>query len=224
MNLSETQKFLLARALQARQLKLESSIAFGTDWRSMIGSSDHDESPHALLEKGDECDILRSRLACLDERERTILVLRYGLEGETPLTLKEIGRRLGVTREWVRKIEVRAVRKLDTTHEDLPSAGRQRSTRSRQSTRQASEEIVGCPGRRTGRRQAQTTSDPTLISGLDPTWCAPSPGRCRGSLRWRSLKTRRGRRTIVAPAIELACVRPRSEACRNLRNDGTSAR
>jgi hypothetical protein len=29
------------------------------------------------------------------------------------LTLKEIGRRLGVTREWVRKIELRAVRKLD---------------------------------------------------------------------------------------------------------------
>jgi RNA polymerase primary sigma factor len=40
------------------------------------------------------------------------LVLRYGLEGETPLTFKEIGRRLGVTREWIRKIELRAIGKL----------------------------------------------------------------------------------------------------------------
>ena len=71
------------------------------------------QSPDALLEAGDEWDILRARIERLDARERTILVLRYGLEGESPLTLKEIGRRLGVTREWVRKIEVRAVRKLD---------------------------------------------------------------------------------------------------------------
>ena len=42
----------------------------------------------------------------LDARERAILALRYGLEGELPQTLKEIGRRLGVTREWVRKIEL----------------------------------------------------------------------------------------------------------------------
>jgi Sigma-70, region 4 len=34
------------------------------------------------------------------------------LRGEEPLTLKEIGRRLGVTREWVRRIELRALHKL----------------------------------------------------------------------------------------------------------------
>ena len=39
LGLSETQKFLVAKALQARQLKLESTIAFGTDWRNMLGSS-----------------------------------------------------------------------------------------------------------------------------------------------------------------------------------------
>ena len=70
-----------------------------------------------MLEAGDEWDILWGRIERLDARERTILVLRYGLEGESPLTLKEIGRRLGVTREWVRKIEVRAVRKLDNNDE-----------------------------------------------------------------------------------------------------------
>lgn len=42
-----------------------------------------------------------------------VVCLRFGLDGDQPLTLQEVGRRLGVTREWVRKIELRAVKKLD---------------------------------------------------------------------------------------------------------------
>ena len=71
------------------------------------------EAPDAVLEADDERQDLMRRLERLDARERAILALRFGLEGELPLTLKEVGRRLGVTREWVRKIEIRAVRKLD---------------------------------------------------------------------------------------------------------------
>ena len=48
----------------------------------------------------------------LDERERLVLSLRFGLASEPPQTFREIGRRLGVTREWVRKIELRAMSKL----------------------------------------------------------------------------------------------------------------
>ena len=66
-----------------------------------------------MIEADDERQNLLRRLDRLDARERAILALRFGLEGELPLTLKEVGRRLGVTREWVRKIEIRAVRKLD---------------------------------------------------------------------------------------------------------------
>ena len=135
LQLSETQKSLVTKALQARQLKLESSIAVGTgDWRSVSGSDDRYASPHAVLEAGDEWDILSRRMERLDTRERTVLVLRYGLEGESPLTLKEIGRRLGVTREWVRKIEIRAVRKLDTNHESALAAGLPLSARPRRTT------------------------------------------------------------------------------------------
>jgi len=68
--------------------------------------------PEAILEADDERLTLLRRMERLDARERTVLNLRYGLEGEVPRTLKEIGRHLGVTREWVRKIELRAVRKL----------------------------------------------------------------------------------------------------------------
>ena len=73
------------------------------------------------------------RLDRLDDRERAILALRFGLEGELPLTLKEVGRRLGVTREWVRKIEIRAVRKLDDSeaHEPPAAPPRGRKTKPR---------------------------------------------------------------------------------------------
>ena len=111
LGLSDSQKMLVAKAHQARQLKLEnntSSARRGSSWGTLGQYTPSD----AMLEANEEWRILLSRLAHLEPRERTILVLRYGLEGESALTLKEIGRRLGVTREWVRKIEIRAIRKL----------------------------------------------------------------------------------------------------------------
>src|SRR5579883_2932165 len=129
LRLSETQKTLVAKARQARQVKLESGIAADAGRWSPDDSIDRHEAPESLLEADDERDILLRRMERLDARERAILALRYGLEGELPLTLKEIGRRLGVTREWVRKIELRAVRKLDDRPGRLPHEGVPRSTR-----------------------------------------------------------------------------------------------
>ncbi len=55
---------------------------------------------------------LGEALAGLSERERRVLVLRYGLGETEPATLEEIGRRLGLTRERVRQIEVETLRRL----------------------------------------------------------------------------------------------------------------
>ena len=52
-------------------------------------------------------------LNVIDDREATILRLRYGLDGQEPLTLKEIGKHVGLTRERVRQIEAEALRKLN---------------------------------------------------------------------------------------------------------------
>jgi RNA polymerase sigma factor (sigma-70 family) len=48
----------------------------------------------------------------LPPKERTILVDRFGLGGEAPMTLESIGQRMGVTRERVRQIEASALQKL----------------------------------------------------------------------------------------------------------------
>jgi RNA polymerase primary sigma factor len=48
----------------------------------------------------------------LTEREKEVLRLRFGLEDGHPYTLEEVGRRFGVTRERIRQIEAKALRKL----------------------------------------------------------------------------------------------------------------
>src|SRR5205814_10616862 len=60
---------------------------------------------------------LTAALLSLQERERQVLVLRYGLDDSEPKTLEEIGRRLGLTRERVRQIELESLRRLASLRE-----------------------------------------------------------------------------------------------------------
>lgn len=123
LGLTDSQKALVEKARRARQLRLESGGGEdGRAWSPDESAADR-EAPEAGLEADDERRDLLRRLERLDARERAILALRFGLEGEIPLTLKEVGRRLGVTREWVRKIEIRAVRKLDDPDPDGGTGG-----------------------------------------------------------------------------------------------------
>ena len=62
-------------------------------------------------------EALKQALSALPWRERQVLILRYGLADSEPKTLEEIGRRLGLTRERVRQIEVEALKRLATLHE-----------------------------------------------------------------------------------------------------------
>lgn len=57
-------------------------------------------------------DLLDRSLEELSDREETIIRLRYGLSGKSPLTLEEIGKILGITRERVRQIQNKAIVKM----------------------------------------------------------------------------------------------------------------
>jgi RNA polymerase primary sigma factor len=60
---------------------------------------------------------LARALGCLTDRERAVLILRYGLDNSEPRTLEEIGRTLDLTRERVRQIEGHALKRLSRLHE-----------------------------------------------------------------------------------------------------------
>jgi RNA polymerase primary sigma factor len=60
-------------------------------------------------------------LSHLTEQERDVLTLRFGLDGQERHTLAEIGRQLEVSRERVRQVELKALRKLRNITQRLPT-------------------------------------------------------------------------------------------------------
>lgn len=67
-----------------------------------------EESTEALLYR----EQIMNALDCLSERERKVIEMRYGLRGGIPMTLEELGVQFHVTRERIRQIESRSMRKL----------------------------------------------------------------------------------------------------------------
>ena len=74
-------------------------------------TSEIDTFMATVIAKRDE-NWRKLRQYVLDERERTILTLRFGLDGGGERTLEEVAEHFGLTRERIRQIEVRAMSKL----------------------------------------------------------------------------------------------------------------
>lgn len=72
------------------------------------------EDPMEIASASELSTAVRSLLGTLDIKESQVLCLRYGIGDQEPMTLDEVGRRYGVTRERIRQIESKLLRRLQT--------------------------------------------------------------------------------------------------------------
>ncbi|MEN9204649.1 MAG: sigma-70 family RNA polymerase sigma factor [Thermostichales cyanobacterium SZTDM-1c_bins_54] len=86
----------------------------GTELQHFIPDDQHDPVEHLLRQAYTE--EVHYLLEQLSERERQVIDARYGFDGGEGLTLREIGEHIGLSRERVRQIERRALRKLKRLH------------------------------------------------------------------------------------------------------------
>ena len=110
--LSEQQ---LADLLQVAGDDLSLSTAVGEDGTLELGDTlEQDTIPSVELEmiRSSMEEQIRAMVAELDEKEREVIRMRFGFDGDEPRTLQEIGDTLGVSRERIRQIESRAKEKL----------------------------------------------------------------------------------------------------------------
>jgi RNA polymerase primary sigma factor len=104
-------------------ISLEKPI--GEEEESELGDFVEDqtaESPFELASEHLRRENLRRALSALPAREREVIEMRFGLTGERPYTLEEVGRAFNVTRERIRQIENHTLKKLEA----LPEAQRLR--------------------------------------------------------------------------------------------------
>ncbi len=99
--------------ISQKTTSLETPI--GDDNDSYLGDFIADEtqtSPYDATSKRLLKENIEEVLSSLSDREAKVLKMRFGLNGARPMTLEEVGKKFGVTRERIRQIEAKALRKL----------------------------------------------------------------------------------------------------------------
>jgi RNA polymerase sigma-32 factor len=116
----------MLRRLEARDISLDARVFDDSNTKlvdTLVSEERDQEDLAAASETGGLMrDAVRNALAGLDKRERYIVEKRLMADAEDELSLAEIGRRLGVSRERARQLEARAKRKLRTRITELERA------------------------------------------------------------------------------------------------------
>jgi RNA polymerase primary sigma factor len=100
-------------------VSLETPVGDGESMYADLIEDVHSERPDESTSKKLRQNELAEALLLLNPRMQRVLSLRFGLNGETPQTLEEVGAGLGITRERVRQLESRALRELRAVAPDL---------------------------------------------------------------------------------------------------------
>jgi RNA polymerase primary sigma factor len=99
--------------IYGKQVSVDAPFSFG-DENSLLDVIQNDELPspdNELISESLKTEV-KSILAILPEREAEVIKLYFGLDGENPMTLEEIGDKFNLTRERVRQIKEKAIRRL----------------------------------------------------------------------------------------------------------------
>ncbi len=103
------------RRFPTRMASVDAPIGDGDSDDLLLGDTISDDEPafaDDIANRDARVHVVQTLLGVLDERERRIVELRYGLDGGGPRDLAEVGKEIGVTRERVRQIEARVLSKL----------------------------------------------------------------------------------------------------------------
>ena len=85
---------------------------------------ERNQGPEEAIVASDNLKFVMEQLELMDSREAAVLKLRYGIGGQPPQTLKEVGQTLGLTRERVRQIETEALNRLAEALDGIPLQNR----------------------------------------------------------------------------------------------------
>jgi RNA polymerase primary sigma factor len=113
---------LLRQALTTSSLDAPINADEGRSFLGDLIADGSDEEPLDRVERGMHQEQLVRWMGHLTEQERDVLAMRFGLDGQERHTLAEIGRQLEVSRERVRQVELKALRKLRNLTRRLPTS------------------------------------------------------------------------------------------------------
>ena len=102
-------------AIDMSQAVSSLDVAVGDDDDTTVGDLQPDrnaENPFAKMVVEANREIIETVFATLSDREAQVLRLRFGMDIDEPRTLEQVGKELGVTRERIRQIETKALRKM----------------------------------------------------------------------------------------------------------------
>ncbi|WP_152050415.1 sigma-70 family RNA polymerase sigma factor [Tautonia marina] len=113
LKLSTKKLNIVKKALHANSLTPQPEAA-GDDGLAIdsVLTDERARAPEDLLIEADDLERTLNGIEQLDDRERTVLRMRFGLDPYLPMTLREVGESLGLTRERVRQLEAQALAKL----------------------------------------------------------------------------------------------------------------
>lgn len=114
LNLSQEKILELIKIRDSFMNNVSLDVPVGVDGDTVLGEfiEDKNNNVEEIILNKDLRDNLYEALDALDERSKDVIIKRFGLDGQKPMTLEEVGQMHNVTRERIRQIESKALDKL----------------------------------------------------------------------------------------------------------------